>query len=185
MMRTRLIPTSLLALSLALAASTAVVAQDDSDLVPEVAYSTGSISGEIAGFVAPTEEFGAGGLIEARGVSVQGIPVQMDDPRVSGLLTIVGNGTGQAFGNGFASIESRTYRLENDGGAWAGYGSAIQAITEDEALMDMETAVLAGEGDYEGYTAFLLAEFVDDNRAFEIVVVGGEPAPAPDPVPAS
>jgi len=184
-MRTRLIPTSLLALSLALAASTAVVAQDDSDLVPEVAYSTGSISGEIAGFVAPTEEFGAGGLIEARGVSVQGIPVQMDDPRVSGLLTIVGNGTGQAFGNGFASIESRTYRLENDGGAWAGYGSAIQAITEDEALMDMETAVLAGEGDYEGYTAFLLAEFVDDNRAFEIVVVGGEPAPAPDPVPAS
>lgn len=184
-MRTRLFPTSLLTLSLVIAAPMAVMAQDAPGLAPEVTYSTGSIAGEIVGFVEPQEESPAEGLRQMSGWSVVGVPIEMDDPRVSGQLTVVANGTGQDFENGFANIETRTYRLENDGGVWTGAGTSALAVTEDEALLDMETAVLVGEGEYDGLMAFLFAEFVDDNRSFEAIVIEGTPAPAPAPVAAT
>ena len=184
-MRNRLIPTSLLTLSLALAGTSATLAQDAPELEPEVPYVTGSVTGDIAGVVEPTEAFPAEGLREMRGLSIVGIPVLMDDPRLSGFLTFSANGSGQDFDNGFINIESRTYRLENPGGAWTGNGNYALAVTEDENLLDMESAVLIGDGDYAGLTAFLFAKFDDGNRAFEAVVIEGAPAPLPDPVPAT
>ena len=159
------------------------MAQDDADLEPEVAYSSGSISGEPAGFVDGTEEL-TDGLRQAAGWSVVGIPIEMDDPRVSGQLTFVANGSGQDFDDGFAKIESKSYRLENEDGAWTGSGDAIVAVTEDVPLMDLETAVLVGDGEYEGLLAFFFAEFGGDERTFEIVVIEGERPPVPDPVSA-
>jgi len=185
MMRTRLFPTSLLTLSLVVAAPMAVMAQDATELAPEVTYSTGSIAGEIVGFVEPQEESPAEGLRQMSGWSIVGVPIEMDDPRVSGQLTVVANVTGQDFENGFANIETRTYRLENDGGVWTGAGTSALAVTEDEALLDMESAVLVGEGEYDGLMAFLFAEFADGNRSFEAVVIEGTPAPAPAPVAAT
>jgi len=184
-MRTRLIPASLLTLGLALAAPAAIFAQDAPGLAPDVAYSTGSLVGEAADSVEPEEEFPAKGLRQMRGWSIVGIPVEMDDPRVSGLLTIVANGSGQDFENGFANIESRTYRIENDEGTWTGAGNYALAVRDDEALIDLETAILTGEGEYDGLTAFLSIEFTGGNRNFEAVVVEGAPAPVPDPVPAT
>ncbi|MEX1295046.1 MAG: hypothetical protein AB1Z67_02635 [Candidatus Limnocylindrales bacterium] len=184
-MRNRTLPTSLLALSLALAGTTSALAQDAPELAPEVTYSSGSISGEIVGFIEPTEAFPAEGLREMRGWSVVGVPIEMDDPRVSGLLTIAANGTGQDFENGFANIETRTYRLENDGGVWTGSGAQTIAVGEDELLIELETALLTGEGDYDGLIAFFISTVADDERVFEIVVVEGELAPAPDAVSAT
>ena len=184
-MRTRLIPTSLLTLSLALVGTTATVAQDAPELEPEVTYSTGSVSGEIAAFIPPADEVINDGLRQMWGRSIVGVPVEMGDPRVSGQLSFVANGAGQDFENGFTNIESRTYRLENEGGVWTGSGSAVLAVSDEEALIDMETAVLVGEGDYDGLVAYLYAEPTEDNRAFEIVVVQGEPAALPEPVSAT
>lgn len=184
-MRTRLLPTSLLTLSLALAGTTAMSAQGGSDLEPEVTYSTGSIAGEVAGFVEPQEEFPAAGLREMRGWSVVGVPVEMDDPRLSGRLTIAANGTGQDFQNGGANIESRTYRLENDDGVWTGSGTQVFAVGDDELLIELETAVLTGAGEYVGLTTYFISEVGDEGRVFKAVVVEGAPAPAPDPVAAT
>ena len=184
-MRTRLFPTSLLTLSLVIAAPMAVMAQDATEPMPELSYSVGSIKGEIAGFLEPQEELLDGGLREMRGLSIVGIPVEMDDPRLSGQLTFVSNGSGQDFEDGFANVETRTYRLENDGGVWTGAGTFALAVTEDENLLDMETAVLIGEGEYDGLMAFLFAEYADGNRSFEAVVIEGTPAPAPAPVAAT
>jgi hypothetical protein len=68
---------------------------------------------------------------------------------------------------------------------WTGAGNFALAVANDELLIDLETAVLAGEDAYDGLTAFLLAETVDGERVFEAVVVGTTPAPAPDAVPAT
>jgi hypothetical protein len=181
-MRTRLLPTSLLTLSLALAGTTAVTAQDATQLEPEVAYATGTLDGDLAGSVPPQEEFPAEGLREMRGWSLVGIPIKLDDPRVSGQLTFVANGSGQEFQNGGANIERRTYRLENEDGAWTGSGNAVSAGNEDGPLMDLETAILIGEGDYEGLTAFLYSEGSEQGRDFRAVVVAVDAPPTPDPV---
>lgn len=184
-MRTRLLPTSLLTLSLALAGSTAAMAQDAADLEADVAYATGTIVGDIAGGVPPQEEFPAEGLREMRGWSLVGVPIELDDPRVSGQLTFVANGSGQDFQNGGANIERRTYRLENEGGVWTGSGNSVSAGTQDGPLMDLETAILIGEGGYEGLTAFFYSEGTESGRDFRAVVVATEAPPAPDPVSAT
>ena len=181
-MRTRLIPTSLLTLSLALAGTAAVAAQDAPELQPEVAYFTGTINGDIAGGVPPQEEFLAEGVRHMRGWSLVGVPIELDDPRVSGQLTFVANGSGQDFQNGGANIESRTYRLENEGGAWTGSGNSVTAGTPEGPLMDLETAILVGEGGYEGLTAFFYSEGTEQGRDFRAVVVATDAPPAPDPV---
>lgn len=181
-MRTRLLPASLLTLSLALAAPAAIMAQDATVLEPEVAYSTGTLSGDPVGEVPPQEEFPAEGLRHMRGWSIVGIPIELDDPRVSGQLTFVANGSGQDFQNGGANVERRTYRIENEGGTWTGSGNSVSAGTQDGPLMDLETAILTGEGDYEGLTAFYYSEGNGQGRDFQVVVVATEAPPTPDPV---
>lgn len=184
-MRTRLLPTSLLTLSLALAGTTAVAAQEDVAAEGTDFYATGSIVGEAAGFIEPTEEMPTEGVRQMRGLSIVGFPLEMSDPRVSGQLTFVANGSGQDFERGFANIESKTYRLENDGGVWTGSGQAVDSGTEDGPLLVLESAVLTGEGGYEGLTAFLYSEWANDTREFQIVVIENEVPPAPEPVPAT
>lgn len=183
-MRTRLISTSLLTLSLALAGTAAATAEDTTSKAADF-YSTGAIVGDLVGVVEPTEEQLADGVRQMRGLTLAGIPIEMSDPRVSGQLTFSANGSGQDFEHGGANIESRAYRLENDGGAWTGSGQFVNAGTEDGPLLSVDTAILTGEGDYEGLTAFLLSEGVETGRDFQIVVIGTEAPPAPDPVSAT
>ena len=182
MRATRLLPSGLLTLSLAIAAPAAMTAQEAPDDASDVTFVTGAVNGDPARFVPPAEETRDEGLVRVRGFSVVGIPVELDDPRLSGQLTFVANGSGQEFDNGVASIEYRTYRLENADGVWTGTGTAAFALGDDEMLIDIESAVLTGEGAYEGLTAYLLAESVDDDILLEAFVIELEPAPMPDPV---
>jgi hypothetical protein len=184
-MRTRLFPTSLLTLSLALAGTATALAQDTSADKAGDFYSTGAAVGEMAGVVEPTVETPTDGVRQMRGLSLVGIPIEMSDPRVSGQLTISANGSGGDFEHGFANIESRTYRLENDGGVWTGSGQAIESGTEDGPLLSLETAILAGADGYDGLTAFMFTEGVETGRDLQIVVIENEVPPAPEPVPAT
>jgi D-alanyl-D-alanine carboxypeptidase len=185
MRATRLLPSGLLTLSLAVAAPAAMTAQDAPGEASDVSFVTGAVNGDPARFVPPAEETRDEGLVRVRGFSVVGIPVELEDPRLSGELTFVANGSGQEFDNGVASIEYRSYRLENPDGVWTGTGTAAFALGDGEPLMDIESVVLTGEDAYEGLTAFLLAENVDDDIVLEGFVIELEPAPWPEPVSAT
>ena len=74
------------------------------------------------------------------------------------------------------------YRLENADGVWTGNGTAAFALGDDEPLIDRESAILIGEGAYDGLTAYFYAENVDDDILLEAFVIEVEPAPLPEPV---
>lgn len=182
MRTTRPILTNLLALSLAIAIPAAATAQDPAPKAPEVAYSTGSAAGGPARVVDGTEERSRANHPQMRGRSFIGIPIEFTDPRLSGLFTIAANGSAQDFVDGWATIESRTYRIENDDGAWAGSGDYVFAIGSDEPLILQESMVLVGEGAYDGLVAYMFVEDVNGEPGFEAVIVENQVAPAPEPI---
>lgn len=74
----------------------------------EVAYATGSVTGEPARFVPPTEETTVEGIATMLGQQRFGIPIELTDPRLTGLLSHTSNGAGQEFADGWGQIETRT-----------------------------------------------------------------------------
>ena len=111
------------------------------------------------------------------------MPVEFTDARLSGLLTISANGAGQDFADGFANLESRTYRIVNDDGAWAGSGNLILAGGfEPPGFIQQESMVLAGEDAYDGLIAFVFIEFTSGQPELEAVILEVERAPFPEPV---
>ena len=125
-----------LTLGLTVASAVVVAAQDEESEASSQSYTTGT-AGALGSFVEPTEEEGPDGQRQMRGTGLIDIPLELDDPRLSGLLTIPANGTGQSFAN----IESRSYRIANDDGAWA--GSRVQVIAAGE-VAPMPDPVAAG-----------------------------------------
>ena len=188
MRNTRSILPGLLALSLAVALPATVTAQDtpaEAADVTDVTYATGRSTGEPARFVPPTEESMIDGVGVMRGQQVIGAPQEFTDPRLSGLLSMTANGTGQEFEDGWAHIESRTYRIENDDGAWTGSGISAFAIGSDEPLFDKDAMLLTGEGAYDGLIAYVFAESVDDEIVLQAVILESEAPPVPQPVDAT
>ncbi len=118
-----------------------------------------------------------------RGLVIIDIPVEFGDVRLSGLMTIAANGAGQEYADGFATLESRTYRIVNEDGAWAGSGDYILAVVEGSSpLIIQESMVLTGEGDYEGLVAYVFIDFANQEPELEAVILEVERAPLPEPV---
>lgn len=169
--------------------SAGVIAQDDrSDEGPGVrsaAYSTG-IAGDVPDTVDATQLQAPDGQLQSRGLQLIDIPVTFTDSRLSGLLTIWSNGAGRNFADGFARLEPRTYRIDNDEGSWTGSGERILAVSlqEPRPLINHESMVLAGDGAYDGLVAYVFIELANAAPQLEAVVLAIEMAPLPGPVPA-
>ena len=179
-MRTRLLPSSLLSLSLVLAVPAAMTAQEAPAEPGDVTAITGTVSGEAAKVSHPHEELVAPGMFEMQGLEFIGLPIEASDPRLTGQLALHANGAGQEFTNGFAAVESRTYRLENADGAWAGSGSRVFAFGDDGPLMDRDSMTLVGEGDFEGLLAHVAIDWTEASPTIEGIIVEGQLPPQPD-----
>ena len=160
-----------------------LAAQDGPPVPGTVAYATGT-AGEIGETVQPRQLRTVDGQRQWRGLRFGDIPVRFSDPRLSGLLTISGNGAGQDFRDGFANLEPRTYRIVAGDGAWAGSGERILAVRSGERrpLINHESMVLAGEGAYDGLVAYVFIELANARPELEAVILDIEVAPPPEPV---
>ena len=162
---------SILAVGLLAGSAVGVVAQDEEAEASTPAYVTGTL-GPPADFVEGTYSPDA-----MRGEQLLGIPVDASDPRLTGLLDIVKNGNSEGTPDDISAfLESHAWRLENDGGAWVGTGTSMEARTSDEPLMIQEAVLLVGEGGYDGLAAFVTVDFLDD-VPMEAIIVGTEPPP--------
>ena len=124
---------------------------------------------------------------EMRGLVYQGVPVEASDPRLSGLWDFAINGNGQNLGTGdYGILESRTYRMENDGGAWSGtttYAETTDPSTDEP--VPFEAGILIGEGGYDGLIAFTLADYREGQQGEAIILeVSVPPVPEVPEVPA-
>ncbi|MFV2063746.1 MAG: hypothetical protein ACC726_09565 [Chloroflexota bacterium] len=168
---------------LLVASAVGVAAQGEESQGRSVAYTTGT-SGEIPEVVQGTQQRAPDGHRQMRGLRIIDIPVEFSDPRLSGKLTIWSNGAGEDFPDGFTNLEPRTYRIVNQGGAWAGSGERILAarVGEPRPLINHESMVLFGEGSYAGLIAYVFIELANQAPELEAVILDIEMAPLPEPV---
>jgi hypothetical protein len=162
-----------------------VAAQDEESGGQSVAYAIGS-AGDPQAVVEPTQQRTSDGQLQLRGLRLDDIPVRFTDSRLSGLLTISSNGAGRDFAGGHARLEPRTYRIDNDGGAWTGNGERVLAlsVSQPRPLINHESMVLYGGGGYEGLVAYVFIELANDEPELEAVILDVEMAPLPDPIAA-
>ena len=112
-------------------------------------------------------------LGQMRGLVVYGAPVEASDPRLSGLYNYVINGNGQKLGTpDFALVESRSWRMENDGGAWTGTTTWVEVGpgTEGPPAMAAEAGILIGEGGYEGLIAIIHGDYGEGNQGEAVIL---------------
>jgi hypothetical protein len=151
---------AIVAIAMLAGTSIGAAAQDGAEDPTAPAYFTGT-SGEpaqvVEGEVTETETGNS-----MTGFQFLGIPFEATDPRISGTLDIAANGSGQGVPEGFARLESRTYRIVNDAGSWSGTGSNLFALQRDEPAIDVETFLLSGEGAYEGLSAYIVIDFMGE-----------------------
>jgi hypothetical protein len=95
----------------------------------------------------------ADGVQHARGGNFT-LTDTMNDPRVSGLHTVIDLAMDYWGG---AIVQWGTERIENDQGAWVGFGSGIYSTERG----DIVAAWLRGTGAYEGLTYFMLVDSRD------------------------
>ena len=172
------------AVGLVAGAAIGAVAQDDEMSAPAAAYATGTIGWPPAEIVRPEVVDLANGNDEL-GLMLIDIPVEFSDSRISGMLTIHGNGTTREFDDGRAWIESRTHRIENDAGAWSGSGYLVRGFSDELGdLFDQETMVLQGEGAYDGYIAYVFSNAFDEASPVRALILQADELPVPDPVAA-
>jgi hypothetical protein len=160
-------------------------AQEEEPDVQSVAYATGT-AGDPQAVVEPTLRRTSDGQFQIRDLRLDDIPVRFTDSRLSGMLTISSNGAGRDFVDGHARLEPRTYRIDNDGGAWTGSGERILALSahQPRPLINHESMILLGEGEYQGLSAYVFIELAGERPELEAVILDVEMAPSPDPIAA-
>jgi hypothetical protein len=159
----------------------AVTAQDASS---GAAFVTGTVGAStVIGEPASTI---AGGVENVRGLVREG-PIEMSDSRLTGLLVRVLNFTVHPTGSeGAALLQTDLWRIENDGGSWSGPSTAFSGLGElpSEVTADLETVVLTGEGEYDGLSAYLVADWTPETGAdVQGAIFTGEMPPVPEGFP--
>jgi len=170
---------SILAIGLLAGSTVGVAAQDEAvtDLGSPVYFTW--TAGEPASAIEGTFDEDAG---ELRGAGAEGIPVEASDPRVSGLAYVLENGNREIGADTTAILESRSYRIVNDAGAWTGSSTFVQAgdpSVDGPPTIVRETGVLIGEGAYEGLIAFMTGDYREGSGG-EGVIYGIAVPPVPD-----
>ena len=183
MKRPAMILATALAVGLVAGATAGVAAQDDEPGAESVTFATGSLGWPPAEIVPPEVVPVPGGNDES-GLMLIDIPVEFSDPRLSGLLTVWGNGTTRDFDDGRAWIESRSNRIVNDGGAWAGPGVLVRAFSDELGVgVGQESMLLTGEGGYAGLIAYLFLDAPPEGEAmWQALILPADAPPMPDPV---
>jgi hypothetical protein len=124
------------------------------------------------------------GVSQYRGTLAEGDAIEVSDPRVSGPLTVTLNADVHQIGDSeLIMFRTLGWRIENDGGAWSGQGTALVhgGDTVDDST-EISTVVLTGEGDYEGHTLYLIVDSGGDGPfPVEGAVFVGEAPPFPEP----
>lgn len=119
------------------------------------------------------------------GIEIFDVPFEATDPRISGLMTAVHNGSGGITTNGQATVENRAVRITNPHGAWSGTATTILTFEgDDEPVLNHSLAVLEGEGFYETLTAYFIVE--PDGNGGELthgVIMSVDQPQQPDPIP--
>ena len=183
-MGSRTILIAAFALGLMAVSTVGVIAQDETSGAPPATYATGTMSWPPAEIVPPDVVQVSGGNDE-RGLQLIDLPITFTDPRLSGLLTIHGNGTTRELADGRAWIESRTYRIVNDEGAWAGSGRLVRGFSDELGdLFDQESMMLVGEDAYEGLIAYVFIDGFDLGTPMKALIFEAESPPVPDAVAA-
>ncbi len=179
----RTIPAAAVALGLMIGLSVSAMAQDE-ELAAPAAYATGAIGWPPAELIRPEVQEVPGGTDEL-GLQLIDLPVDFSDPRLSGVLTISGNGTTRDLADGRAWIESRTHRIVNEDGAWAGSGYLVRATSDELGLgVDQQSMLLVGKGGYDGLIAYVYLDAPDEGPGtWQARILEAEQPPLPDHVP--
>jgi hypothetical protein len=170
---------SVIAIGLLAGSAMGAAAQNDEATVLETplyyTWTAGRPASEIAG------EFDQD-AIEMRGLVVEGIPIEASDPRLSGLFYAAINGNGENSTSGAGQLESRSYRLVMDDGAWTGSGTYVVAGDPSAGgppAIVRETMVMTGDGAYEGLVMFVTGDYRESTAGEAVILSVGVP-PVPD-----
>ncbi len=122
--------------------------------------------------------------LEVRGAIVEGDRFEMNDPRLTGTVTLAVNvDVHNVIGSVDVVAGSFALRLENEAGSWSGQGTSVgyngSGIPEEE-MLGLDTWVLTGAGAYEGLSAILLVDATKDQPPVDGVIFAGEMPPAPE-----
>jgi len=170
---------SILAIGLLAGSAVGVAAQEEAAEFATPLYYTWT-AGEAASVVEGAfDESGD----ELRGQVQKGIPVEASDPRLSGLVTTAINGNAENGTDSTGLLESRSYRVVLDDGAFTGSGTFVVAGdgVAPPAIV-REVMVLTGEGAYEGMALFVTGDYREGSSG-EAVMFRVAVPPVPD-VPA-
>ena len=127
--------------------------------------------------VSPGTMKSGGGLVHVEGVQHEHVWTA-SDPRLSGTVTSIGNH--DVYPDVPMEVQSATYEVVNDGGRWLGTSTALKLPD----LGSKDVAVLRGEGDYEGLTAYVTMDWAAEPPALRAAIFPGEMPPLPEPIPA-
>ena len=177
---------SILAIGL-LAGSAVGVAAQEEEAAAEPSTPTkvaGTIDSEARDLVQEPTETVVDGVLEVRGLISEGDRFEMDDPRLTGTVTVAVNVDVHKVSD-FVDVVavSLALGLENEAGSWSGQGTGVShgggGIPQEEAL-SLDTWVLTGAGAYEGLSAYLIVDGTDDPATIEGVIYEGELPPFPE-----
>ncbi len=173
------------AMVVGLMAGSAVAAAAQDGASSEAAFVTGTVGASTV--IGEPVSTIADGVENVRGLVREG-PIEMSDPRLTGSLSRVLNFSVHPVGDdGALVIQTDLWRIENDGGSWAGPGTAMSGIGEipSDITVDLETVVLTGEGGYDGLSAYLVADWSPETGAdMQGAIFTGEMPPLPEEIPA-
>ena len=180
---------SILAIGLLAGSGVGAAAQDEEAAAePSTpARVTGTIDPSASDLVQEPTETVVDGVLEVRGVIAEGDQFEMDDPRLTGTVTLAVNLDVHKVSD-FEDIVagSLALRLDNEAGSWSGQGMTVGnsgAGMSEEEMLGLDTWVLTGAGAYDGLSAILIIDPKGAQPAVEGVVFAGEMPSAPD-VPA-
>ena len=165
-------------------ASAGAAAQTDTEEADPLAPAkvTGTIGG--GDVVAEPTETLVDGVLEGRGLVVEGETIETDDPRLTGSITRALNANIHKVSD-FVDVLALAgaVRIENEAGSWSGQVTGLihqgGGIPPDEAT-NLAAVVLSGEGAYEGLSAYLFIDATEDQIAVEGVIFAGELPPFPE-----
>lgn len=164
-----------------LVVSTVGVAAQDGEAVdpPTPAYVTWERVGDVVTLDEGTIDHDGG---ELRGLFAQA-EVDSSDPRLAGTIYVVMNTNWQETADGFGVLDSRSWRLVNDGGAWTGTTTYVEVAPTSpgmEFAMRRETGMLIGEGGYEGLVYFTTGDYLEGDGNGEGAIFQLSVPPVPD-----
>jgi hypothetical protein len=157
-----------------------VVAQDEATTEPTT---PAIVTGTELGVGEPVQEpvgMEVDGIIQDRGGVIGGDRFEADDPRLTGTVTTTVNGDLREIDDSFAILQSVSWRLENEAGAWSG---VCDALVVADGRPDPFTCLLSGEGAYQGLSAYLVMENPERPPfPFQGLIFEGDLPPAPEAV---